>query len=353
MGEPVPHAHGAGRISLRVGGRRASGSDREHGAVLAMTALIMVVLIAAAAFAVDAGNLWSSRRRLRTSTDAASLAAAKDYAEGVDGCAGIDDTYATANDPGATVTDCHDHPNGDAGYVTVAAERTVGLNFAGIFGFNTATIGSTTHAMYGIPTGANGMRPMGLCAAANAELVAWLNLPQGPSGDSGTIRVYYTKDHPDACGGEAPGNWGMLDFNGGDNSNAETKEWVSNGYPETVPLSPPSIPGDTGSFNPSIDTELAGLLNKQFALPIFATVTGTGSNATFDVVAFVWVKLVGYRVNGSESDRYLDLQFQANQVIQGTCCGNGGPNPDTGARAVRICATDPGHDEACVSEDGT
>jgi hypothetical protein len=318
-----------------------------------MVAFIMVVLIAAAAFAVDAGNLWSSRRRLRTSTDAAALAAAQDYAEGVDACTlGIDDTYVDDNYPGAVVTECRDHPNGDAGYVTVSAESTVGLDFAGIFGYDEADIGSTTHAMFGIPTGANGLRPMGLCAEANPALQTWLNLPQGPTGDSGTIRILYTKDHPDACGETAPGNWGMLDFNGGENSNSETKEWVANGYPQTVPLSPPSIPGDTGGFSPSIDTEMGGLLGDQFALPIFDAVTGTGSNATFDIVAFVWVKLIGYRVNGSEGDRYLDLQFQANEVIQGTCCGNGGPNPDTGARAVRICATDPGNDSACVSESG-
>jgi hypothetical protein len=336
---------------LRVDGRRGIGPDRENGAVLVIAVFIVVVVIASAAFAVDAGSLWSSHRRLRTSTDAAALAAAQSYAEGVDGCAGIAETYATANDPGATVTDCHDHPNGDAGYVTVAAERTVDLQFAGIFGLDTSDVTSTTHAMYGFPTAAAGMRPMGLCADASPELVAWLNLPTGPTGDSGPIRIGYTKDHPDACGDDAPGNWGMLDFNGGENSNAETKTWVSNGYPETVPLSPPSIPGDTGAFSPSIDGELAGLLGEQFALPIFDNVTGSGSNATFDLVAFVWVKLVDYQVSGSEADRWLELEFQAHEVIQGTCCGPTG-GLDTGVRAVRICATDPGHDEACVSGSG-
>jgi hypothetical protein len=313
-----------------------------------MVAVITVVLIGSAAFAVDAGSLWSSHRRLRTSTDAASLAAAQSYAEGVDGCDGIADTYADANDPDATVTDCQNHPNGDAGYVTVTAERTVDLEFAGIFGFNETDIASTTHAMYGFPTGAAGMRPMGLCAEAHPDLVAWLNLPTGPTGDSGPIRIAYNKDHPDACGDDAPGNWGMLDFNGGDNSNAETKQWISNGYPETVPLSPPRIPGDTGAFSPSIASNLAGMLNQQFTLPIFDNVTGTGQNATFDLVAFVWVKLVAYDVNESQPNRYLELEFQAHEVIQGTCCGSSG-GTDTGVRAVRICATDPGDDEACVS----
>jgi hypothetical protein len=336
---------------LRVGGGRLIGSDRESGAVLVLAVFIVVVVIASAAFAVDAGALWSAHRRLRTSTDAAALAAAQSYAEDADGCADIDDTYAAANDPGATVTDCHDHPNGPAGFVTVTAEREVDFEFAGIFGLDAADIASTTHAMYGLPTGAAGLRPMGLCIDANAELTAWLNLPDGPTGDSATIRITYSKGHPDACGANAEGNWGMLDFNGGNNSNSESKEWVVNGYPGTVPQS--TIPGDPGAFNPSIDTELGGMLNQEFALPVFDNVSeDPGGNVTFDVVAFVWVKLVGFQVTGSEPDRYLDLQFQAHEVIQGTCCGNGVGNPDVGTRAVRICATDPGHDDACVSESG-
>jgi len=326
----------------------------ERGAVLAMVCVIMVVAIGCAAFAVDTGNAWAAKRQLRTATDAAALAAAAVYSANGNGCGGTDDSTLTANDSAASVTSCS--PVGQSGTtpgrVTVTAERTIDFAFAQIFGISGGDVGSSTTARWGNADGAWGLRPMALCLYANPDLEAWMNLPNGPTADSGTIRILYNKDHPDACGTGAPGNWGMLDFNGGENSNAETKQWVSDGYPEVVPLSPPSIPGDTGSFNPSIDTELGGLVGDSFALPIFDNVTGTGSNATFDIVAFVWVKLIDYRVNGSESDRYLDLQFQAREVIQGTCCSTSG-GQDTGVRAVRICATDPGHDEACVSEDGS
>jgi len=314
-----------------------------------MVAVLVVVLIGAAAFAVDAGQLWAAHRRLHTSTDAAALAAAESFAEGVDGCATVDDTYAHANDSEAVVTDCSHHANGRAGYVSVTAQRPVDFQFAGAIGIADGQVNSTTHAMYGFPTGANGVRPMGLCIDANPELTAWLNLPQGPTADSETIRIVYNKSQPDACGTDTPGNWGMLDFNGGANSNSEAKEWVLNGFPETVPMS--TIPGDTGAFTPSIDGELALLLNTQFAIPIFDNVSGTGATATFQVVAFAWVKLVGFQTSGSEADRYLDLQFRVGQVIQGTCCGTGDVT-DTGVRAVRICGTDPNPHETCASATG-
>jgi uncharacterized membrane protein len=63
---------------------------------LTLVTAALVLLIGSAAFAVDAGSLWSSHRRLRTTTDAASLAAAQDYAQAGNGCAGIDDTYTAA-----------------------------------------------------------------------------------------------------------------------------------------------------------------------------------------------------------------------------------------------------------------
>ncbi|MGH9015953.1 MAG: pilus assembly protein TadG-related protein [Acidimicrobiia bacterium] len=326
---------------MRMTFRRRAGRDRERGAVLAMTAILTTTCIACAAFAIDAGAGWGAKRRLRTSTDAGALAAAKSYAEGFDGCAGDDDTYVTANDSAAVVTDCQDHSFSatDSGYVTVAAERTIDFTFAGIFGINDADVTSTTHAMYGYPTGAIGLRPMGLCINAHPALTAWLNLPTGPTGDSGTIRIPYNKDHPDACGSTAPGNWGMLDLNGGSNSNAETKEWVANGYPGNVKLSPPDIEGDTGAFSNSIDGELSGLLNQEFTLPVFDLVYGNGSNAKFRLAAFVWVQLIDFKTTGSQGSRYLELQFLSREVIQGTCCGTVGL--DTGVRGVRICGVDP------------
>lgn len=332
---------------MRMRPRHHSERDRERGAVIVIVAITMTAVIGAAAFAVDAGGAWESQRRLRTSTDAAALAAAATEAEGDDGCADAAGFFVDANDPDAEMTSCQSHDNGTWGYVTVSAESPVDFQFAGIFGIDGTDVGSTTHAMYGLPTGAKGVRPMGLCRDANAELSAWLNHPDGPTGDSGTIRIGYTNDLG-ACG-NAPGNWGMLGLDGGQPSNAKLKEWVQNGYPETVEPSPPNLPGDPGAFNPSIDSELSPQVGQKFAIPLYDEVTGQGSNAQFRVVGFVWVKLIGYQTTGAEADRYLELQFLAGGVLEGTCCGTG---DDTGARAVRICGTDADATEGCVAEDG-
>src|SRR5688572_12162488 len=189
----------------------------DRGAVLAMVCVIIVVVIGCAAFAVDTGSAWAAKRQLRTATDAAALAAAGVYANGGNGCATTDDATVTENDTSASVTSCDVVPasSGNPGRVTVDAERPVEFSFAKIFGVNGMDVTSSTTARWGNVDGVWGLRPMGLCLHANPELEAWMNLPTGPTADSGTIRIMYNKSHPDACGDETPGNWGMLDFNGG------------------------------------------------------------------------------------------------------------------------------------------
>ena len=57
---------------------------REQGAVAIMVALMLVVLMAAVALAVDAGGLYLRRRELVNGADAAALSAARTCARGTD-----------------------------------------------------------------------------------------------------------------------------------------------------------------------------------------------------------------------------------------------------------------------------
>jgi Flp pilus assembly protein TadG len=317
----------------RVVARRAA--DVERGAIAIMVALLLVVLFGFAAFALDTGNTWQARRHLITATDAAALGAAQDFAKGSDGCAGTDDTLVSANFPGSSVQSCARSAGTGAGYVTVTADHDVEWNFARIFGLNGKTITASTTAAWGSPLGLTGLRPLGLCVD-ETHLKSWL--ASGPSGPSPTYRISYTKDSPDLCGGDkVPGNWGVQDFNGGSNGTPETRDWLENGYDGIVHKGD-WIPGNTGAFSNSLGSELDTLVTTgvTFTLPVFSVATGNGSNASFHIVDFVGVKLVGYKANGKESDRYIDLQFQM-VVAQGECCDRGS---FSGVSVVHVCSVD-------------
>ena len=318
--------------------RMTSKYSGERGAVAVIVALCSVVLVSFAAIVIDAGSLWQTRRNMVTATDAASLGAAADYSRGTNGCATTAATLLTANKSGAALDSCSSQ-NGnaaDSGYVTVRGSTNVLFTFAGVLGINNKNVRSTTTAEWGKPAGAIGLRPIGLCLTSNALMTAWLNLPTGPTGTSGTIRIPFVSAQTNPCG-NASGNWGVADFDGGDNSNNDTKTWLEGGYPGTVSMGS-NVPGNTGAISGSLSNQLAFLAasGASFALPVFDAISGNGSNATMHIVAVVNVQLVAYKITGAVATHYLDLIF-SKAVIQGTCCGTG---LDTGARVIRICDID-------------
>jgi Flp pilus assembly protein TadG len=321
---------------VKLASRRA---DDERGAVAIIVAVCAIVLFGFAAYAIDAGNLWATRRSMVTATDASALASAADFSVGLNGCSSSAATLVSLNQADATMDSCTvaGSTATDAGHTTVRASKNVEYTFAGVFGLTSKQVDSATTAEWGIPSSVSGLRPFGLCLHANAALQSWLNLPAGPTGTSGTIRITYGKSQPDACGTTVPGNWGVQDFDGGANSNADTKDWTRNGYPGTVSVGQ-NVPGDTGAFSNSLNSELDYLRSSGefFALPIFDTAAGNGSNSTFHVVAFANVKLVDFRTTGNQASRYLELVFSKG-VLSGQCCGSG---IDTGVRAIRICDVD-------------
>jgi hypothetical protein len=320
--------------------RTRHDGERERGAVAVIIAICAVVILGFAAFAVDLGDAWQTRRRLITATDAAALAAAQKYAVGEDGCATEPATFVAANDLGASVTGCtfHEFEPG-AGYVTVDAEKTVDFKFAGVLGITSEDITSTTTAAYGQPVAVSGLRPFGLCYQSDAYQ-AWLD--DGMPSPSDAIQIPYTKDSPNDCGEDAPGNWGVLDFDSGANSNADTKEWTLNGYPEPV-WSDAVIPGDTGAFSNSLNSELSTLKDDaiEITLPVYSDVEGNGANAEFQLVEFVTLLIVDFRTTGPEDARYITVQFTKG-VVQGLCCAH---DTDTGTRVIVICAVTKTFDE--------
>lgn len=307
-----------------------------------MVAILCTVFIACAAFAIDAGALWAARRQLITATDAAALAVAQSFAQGTEDCTGIATEFLAKNDPDATLTECgsgnHSGPRHSSGQLRIEATSPVQFAFAGIFGIHEATVTAATRTRYGPPAALRRLRPIGLCPESTPAIEAWIDTQlHQPASPSGTIRVSYTKSHPDACGSNAPGNWGMLDLDGANNSNAATKEWTENGYEGSISANA-YVEGDPGAISGSLSGSLDTLVQSGalFELPLFDDVRGNGANAEFRVSGFVSVRLIGYRVTGAESSRYLDVQLHR-RIVDGQCCAAG---LNTGVSVVVVCAVD-------------
>lgn len=343
-----------------------SGRDvrSERGAVAITIALSLVVLMGAAALAVDLGYVWSQRRNMVTATDAAALAAARDYTFDETGCPDTAVDYLDLNHATAQLTDCSATGTSQFGYVTVDAFTDVDYFFARVLGHDDGMVLSSTSVKWGIPYAVSGLRPFGLCGALPdgetptgwlAELFAWLADPSEPE----VIRIPYGKDdNPEACNDDdnVPGNWGLIDFDGGANSNNDTKDWVEFGYDGLVNAGTigencvteawACYEGDPGAFSNSLSSEMNSLIpDEEFAIPLFDFVQGNGANTKFHLIAFAKVKLVDFKANGPAAKRWIEFEFLPG-LIEGECCVQN-PSLDTGIRSVAICAVDPDDVSQC------
>lgn len=326
----------------------------DRGAIIVIVAIAMVGLLGATALAFDLGNAWQERRELVNATDAAALAGAAAFSLGNDGCTEASN-YVAVNDGGATTPEnfCAHDGDGVAGTVSVEAEQFVDYAFAPVIGKDNVTIESETMARYGIPWNIFGqLRPFGLCwASFQTNTVGW-----DRSGPSAPVRMEYGNDdegQADTCNGGAnvPGNSGVLDFNGGSNSNEETKDWVRFGYEGL--LASYTVIGFCGEVDPSelclegspgglggSQTHLQWLIDEEvvFPLPVFDDVVGPGGNTMFRVAGFATVVLTGFQIQGGgQTARYLEFSFHTG-TAQGECCDPGGI--DTGVRTVQLCGVE-------------
>ncbi|NNF55678.1 MAG: hypothetical protein HKN03_14685 [Acidimicrobiales bacterium] len=327
---------------MRVGSRHD-----QQGAVMAITAIAMVTLMAAAALSVDLGVGWATRRNLVTSTDAAALAAAQTFVGGGDGCAVTAPSYLGTNAPSSTMTLCTTGSSGTAdGTVTVSAEQNVDVYFGKVVGMAPYIASSSTTVRWGPPAGATGLRPIGLCADG---IQGFLNDPT----TTATYEISYndqgsSSGQIDFCGnGQPEGNWGIVDFDNNGNSNAEIKDQLANGYPNPVYSGTiggnctneayACYEGNTGQgLTNAYKTELANLRdnNIYFGVPIFDFFTDLpGGNLELHLVGFARVRIIAYKLTGAT--RSITLEFSPG-LITGECCNPGGPPTNT--QSLEICA---------------
>lgn len=303
----------------------------------------------------------------------------------------------TANSSSATLDACtitNTLPH--VGWLTVDARKPVSNRFGAVVGVaGEGSAFSSTTVEFGYPPAVVGLRPIGLCVEGE-HVGEWLHLKDNsnPYGspdpfsvqhgageddqeafdglpitepvytagdhigetahyywnddtDHVTHRIFFTKDGPEECGSNAPGNWAFQDYDGGANSNDDLEEWIRFGYHENnVGIGncnwddpPPNegCEGDPGSGGGSLQSALNAIKNTRFPIVIYDSVSGNGATAEFNVYAFLGVILREFKVTGPESDRYFDLEFSDIQLA-GPCCDDEGVW--TGALNLRICSVD-------------
>jgi Flp pilus assembly protein TadG len=248
----------------------------ESGQALLLTVVFLTVLLGAAALAIDVGDWYHEQRQAQAVADAAALAGAQALPADPTQAQTLAQQYADSN--GGTV----DSPNGIVlrsdwepnDTVVVKVTRTAPGFFAKLFSINSVNVHATAAARAGVPEEVNGAAPI----VVN-KLHPMLSGPGCPCfHDETTIPL--GKDG-------APGAFGMVNLDGGNNGVPDLADWIQNGYDGYLGLGPyDSDPG--AKFNAhGILEALDARVGTELLFPVYDTLTGSGANAQYNVIGWV------------------------------------------------------------------
>jgi hypothetical protein len=286
-------------------------------------AAAFVPLTMALAVVADGGRVWMEKQKLQNEVEASALAVAQAQALSGTSCS------ATALALVDGTPTCSTSATANGAVATVAANESVGLTFAQLFGRNSAGIDASASVRIGPAGGVSGLRPVSMCIG-NSALAAWLASGR-TSTETYTIGIESTSSD---CGSDVSGNWGVLDFDGGANSMSDAQDWIANGYGGTVSVGE-ALDGDPGIPSPALN--LDDLVGEIVTLPVFENPRLVGSNATYDIAGFVRVRIVEVNLTGSASNRNVKVTFEPG-AVNGSVGGIDAP--DFGVTAWSVCSFD-------------
>jgi hypothetical protein len=313
-------------------GKKASHS--RSGQVVLLSPFLLLALAAMLALAVDVGRITQEKAQLQNACDAGALAGAGVLLRGrINGlseerCRAKATTEAVALFRANTaealskVEFGHEGAGGsfvvaswteEATLVRVTGARDgdapggrLPMFFAGLLGVNDARVAAVAVAQ--VTAGIRGvlanLGPFGIPVERVPAIGATMTFYPGDP-----------KAYKDGLGDDkvVPGNWGLLNLNGGDLSTGELVDWIENGTGSLV------IPEEadyvwidgTSGFRAALNKPIRDRIGESMIVVVYDQVVGTGSTAQFRCIGFIDVTITGCKLVGK--DPYAECRV--NQVV--------------------------------------
>jgi Flp pilus assembly protein TadG len=302
--------------------------NSDRGSISVLFAVAVLPMLAITAVVADVGMVHAKRQELQTGVEAAAIAGAAKLAQGASACSGYDAVIsANVGSLASLTTTCTTSGAVPHDVVTVGAEASATLAFSQLLGRSDASITSTASVKVGPALSAVGLRPIAICAEHPA-LQGWIS-----SGMTSTATyTIFVESDGTTCGGDVPGNWSMIDFDGGSNSNSELQDRIVNGYQSEIVL-PVTFNGDPGIPTPSIDIDV--LIGSTITIPVFSDARSSGAGSEYDLDGFVGVEILDAVMTGAASQRHLDVRFTSQTLGEGLA---GGAAANYGSQSFQICS---------------
>lgn len=343
---------------------------RRRGATLILSVILMFGLFSFVAFGIDLGYLAQSRAEIQRSADAAAMAGCWEIYAGIERGTSLEGSRSAARQAAADFSllnpVCRSGPILDLselsqdvqiGYFSDSRNAVLSNDSSQPF-FGVQTLVSRTAAKNGeIPFffgkifGDPGISMQTSATAVMAHRISGFSLPPGSSDTiqllpfaidlqtwqsllSGTSSDQYAYDattenvlsgrdgvgevnlYPQGTG--SPGNRGTVDIGSANNSTNDIARQIVHGISaqDLVELGKPlnlnpnvglTLNGDTG-ISAGVKDELASIIGQKRIIPVFASVSGNGNNAQYEIVRWVSVRIMHAKLTGSMSSKQLIVQ---------------------------------------------
>ena len=331
---------------------RLDQDPHDRGAVAVIVALMAVVLVGMAAFAVDFGVAYANKTSLQKAADAAALGAAGKIIRLVsssDDCTAISamwsgntggfqttvqstaDTIAVQNTPISTRTGMDVKCSTDGKRVEVSYSNTGSTSsiFGGLFGVSTLSASRTATAdIYAAPDGV-GLRPYALCTADADALVT----------ASTSATKWVGVAYPNAACGNYGGNWYTLNCpEDGNNGTLDTTTLY--GCKDDVGIIPQvdsaGVPLSTGTIDASIVKECTDISGGTVNTPADCLLANPGNVRANNVVSAWDVLLTKPSIMIPIFDPVWNT-YSTTMVKGCTTGGNNGCYPVKALASVKVC----------------
>jgi Flp pilus assembly protein TadG len=296
---------------------------REEGQTLVLSVVFLAALLGCAALVLDVGSWFRDKRGLQATADAAALAGAQSLPTDPGGAVTLAVQYANQNGGNVAASDVSvTSTQGPNDTISVkSANQSPGF-FTKLFGITSVGVDASATARVELPTEALHVAPM--VVSDKHPLLAGNGCPC--FGQSTTLDY-------DPMG--APGAFGMLDLaNDGGNVGSSTEgDWILKGFDKFLPLG--GYDSDPGAKFSSANVQgaLSARIGTVLLFPVFHKLTGSGSNAVYDIVGWVGFHLDSFTVHGNNA--VLSGSF-TRYIAEGIQSQSGQNQPDFGVRTIQL-----------------
>lgn len=301
------------------------GRNSESGQVIVLTMMFLVMCLGVAGLVLDAGSWYRQDRAAQATADAAALAGAQALQASTGDARILADEYAAKNGGGEIAISFGSRvlPND---LITVTVARPAPAFFTKLFGVDSVEVNARATARAGVPSSAryvapiavNEQHPMLQCACfGDPTQVALINL-HNPGGS------------------DAAGAFGLINLDsqqdGGNIGSATLAGWIRDGYQDALPLGIYNSAPSANFNSQHIKNALDNRLGTELLFPVYRSITGGGSGAEYDIIA--WVGFVPTSFNAGGSSGTIRGYFT--QVIWQGLADETGTVPDFGVRVITL-----------------